>query len=122
MSIIVNHAPDQKYDVKNRFWQGCPTILRTPGGRLFAGWYSGGMGEPHWENYNLLIRSDDDGMTWNFPEMIISGNPETDCVAIDIQLWLDPMGRMWLPIFSTVPFSIWAAIPADPSTRRTLIK
>ena len=94
--IKVNMAPGVEYEEKNRFWQGCPTILRTPRGRLFAGWYSGGIGEPHWENYNLLIRSDDDGMTWSKPELVISGSPEDDFVTIDIQLWLDPQGRMWL--------------------------
>ena len=94
--ITVNTSPGKEYFVFSRFWQGCPTIARTPGGRLFAGWYSGGMGEPHWENYNLLIRSDDNGMSWNQPELVISGCPEKDIVAIDIQLWLDPLGRLWL--------------------------
>lgn len=94
--IIVNTAPGKEYNVKNRFWQGCPTIMRTPKGRMFAGWYSGGMGEPHRDNYNLLIRSEDDGMTWSEPELIISSACKDDFITIDIQLWLDPMGRMWL--------------------------
>ena len=41
-NISVNHAPGEAYQLKYRFWQGCPSILRTPGGRLFAAWYSGG--------------------------------------------------------------------------------
>ena len=94
--IKINTAPGKEYNAKNRLWQGCPTILRTPKGRLFAGWYSGGVGEPHWENYNLLIRSEDDGMTWSEPELVISGSQKDDFITIDIQLWLDPLGRMWL--------------------------
>ena len=94
--IKINTAPGKEYNAKKRLWQGCPTILRTPKGRLFAGWYSGGVGEPHWENYNLLIRSEDDGMTWSEPELVISGSQKDDFITIDIQLWLDPLGRMWL--------------------------
>ena len=92
--IKINTNPGEEYTVSNRFWQGCPTIARTRGGRLFAGWYSGGTGEPHPDNYNLLIRSDDDGFSWNSPELVISGRPEDDIVAIDIQLWLDPDGKL----------------------------
>ena len=94
--FIINTAPGKEYGEQCRFWQGCPTILRTPGGRLFAGWYSGGIGEPSLENYNLLVRSEDNGMTWSAPELVISGRPEENYSAIDIQLWLDPAGRMWL--------------------------
>ncbi|MBO4631935.1 MAG: exo-alpha-sialidase [Lentisphaeria bacterium] len=110
--FIINTAPGEAYGEKFRFWQGCPTILRTRGGRLFAGWYSGGMGEPHPENYNLLIRSEDDGMTWNRPELVISGRGEEDSIAIDIQLWLDPQGRMWL--FFVRLFSAPGSKPTDP--------
>lgn len=94
--FIINTAPGKEYGEQCRFWQGCPTILRTPGGRLFAGWYSGGLGEPSLDNYNLLVRSEDNGMTWSAPELVISGRPEENYSAIDIQLWLDPAGRMWL--------------------------
>ena len=50
--------PGEEFQVSHRYWQGCPTILRTPRGRLYAGWYSGGTGEPDPENYNLLIKSE----------------------------------------------------------------
>ena len=110
--LNVNFSPGSEYDETKRFWQGCPTILRTPRGRLFAGWYSGGMGEPHWENYNLLIRSDDNGMTWSKPELVISGSPEDDFATIDIQLWLDPLGRMWL-FFAKISYAPGVK-PTDP--------
>ncbi len=95
-NISVNHAPGEAYQLKYRFWQGCPSILRTPGGRLFAAWYSGGTGEPSEENYNLLIRSNDDGWTWQKPELVIPSEPDSGFLVIDIQLWLDPLNRMWL--------------------------
>ena len=53
-------APGKKYAWVSREWQGCPTIARTARGRLWAGWYSGGIIEPDERNYNLLVYSDDD--------------------------------------------------------------
>ena len=47
-------------------------------------------------NYNLLVRSDDEGESWSEPLLAIEGLPEEKRLNIDIQLWLDPLGRMWL--------------------------
>ena len=94
--IEMDLSPDERYGLSHRLWQGCPTIVRTPKGRLFAGWYSGGAGEPDPENYNLLIRSDDDGWTWSGPELVVPSRMDKGYIAIDIQLWLDPRGRMWM--------------------------
>lgn len=94
-SEIIFH-PGEKYRAEFRFWQGCPTICRTPKGRLFAGWYSGGSKEPSPLQYNLLMRSDDDGLTWNGPELVIDSVPEKQIRAIDIQLWMAPDNKMWL--------------------------
>lgn len=115
--------PDDKYAVRNRLWQGCPTILCTPKGRLFAGWYSGGSGEPSLSNYNLLIRSDDHGLTWSEPLLVIESLKQERVIAIDIQLWLDPMNRMHLfwtqrdanvPIQSPDHLRLWSIICDDP--------
>ena len=95
-SFKVLRNPGKKYQTSSRWWQGCPTILRTPKGRLFAGWYSGGVMEPDPENYNLLVRSDDEGWSWSAPELVIPGDPQENILNIDIQLWLDPLQRMWL--------------------------
>ena len=123
--ITVNTAPGEKFHLSRRLWQGCPTILRTPKGRLFAGWYSGGTGEPSPENYNLLIRSDDGGWTWSPPVAVVESDPCSDYIAIDIQLWLDPLQRMWLfitqryvggerEISDPDHLALWAVICDDP--------
>ncbi|MBR2641851.1 MAG: exo-alpha-sialidase [Lentisphaeria bacterium] len=123
--IIVNTAPGEKFQLRHRLWQGCPTILRTPGGRLFAGWYSGGTGEAEPENYNLLIQSDDDGWTWSDPVAVVESDFSCHYLAIDIQLWLDPAGRMWMFITQrymgggrkmTDPdhLALWAVVCEDP--------
>ncbi len=89
-------APGEEYALKHRLWQGCPTLLRTPKGRLYAGWYSGGAGEPAMDNYNLLVRSDDDGWHWSEPLAVFPSVSEKNFISIDIQLWLDPLNRMWV--------------------------
>lgn len=88
--------PGTEYTLPCRFWQGCPTILRTRGGTLFAGWYSGGSKEPSPDQYNILARSVDDGKTWEEPLLVIRSLPEQKIRSIDIQLWLNPQGRMWV--------------------------
>ena len=123
--IKVNTAPGEKFHLSRRLWQGCPTVLRTPGGRLYAGWYSGGTGEPSPENYNILIRSDDEGWTWSEPLAVVESEPEKNYFAIDIQLWLDPSGRMWMfitqryvggerEISDQDHLALWAAVCDDP--------
>ena len=91
------HRPTQSaYAEEIRQFQGCPTIAITPHGRIFAGWYAGGTKEPHMENYNLLIQSDDLGKTWSKPVLVIPSD-KTRCVhSLDIQLWTDPLGRLWV--------------------------
>lgn len=88
--------PGEKYSLAHRLWQGCPTVARTEGGRLWAGWYSGGPFEPHPDNYNLLVKSDDDGASWSEPVLIIDSVPEAGYRALDIQLWYDCFRRLWV--------------------------
>lgn len=88
-------SPDESYNENKRFWQGCPTIARTHGGILFAGWYTGGTGEPSPLNCNVLVKSTDNGETWSDVQLVIASNPELHVRAIDIQLWISPDKRMW---------------------------
>lgn len=92
---IVFH-PGEEVSEAHRAWQGCPTIARTKGGRLFAGWYTGGMFEPCIHNYNVLVQSDDDGQTWSRPILAVYTDYEKKCRNIDIQLWVDNLNRLWV--------------------------
>jgi len=92
--VILN--PDPSFAEEYRFWQGCPTVMTSPKGRLYVGWYTGGTNEPSQFNYNLLIKSDDGGQSWSRPLLVIDSLPEQKIRAIDIQLWLDPAGRAWV--------------------------
>lgn len=85
--------PGEEYAPASRQWQGIPGVERSPGGRLWATWYSGGPGEGPY-NYVLLEASDDGGDTWSKPLLAI--DPPEEVRAFDPCLWTDPMGRLWL--------------------------
>ncbi len=99
----MNNAKDQaaeiifdpkslKYHEDIRMFQGCPTLAVTRGGRIFLGWYAGGLGEPSMDNFNLLVYSDDKGKTWSNPLFVIPSNCEDRIHALDIQLYTDLQG------------------------------
>jgi hypothetical protein len=89
----VNTNPtDKRYFTSDRIFQGIPGIERTPGGRLWATWYSGGHTEME-ENYSLLVTSNDDGKTWTEPVAVV--DPPDTVRSFDPCLWHDPQGRLW---------------------------
>ena len=88
----LNCSPDPDYGASKRLWQGIPGIERTGGGRLYATWYSGGDIEGP-DNHVLLVRSDDSGLTWSEPLLVI--DPPGLVRAFDPVVWLDPLGRLW---------------------------
>lgn len=89
----LNTNPGPAYATDTRAFQGIPGIERSPNGRLWAVWYSGGPGEGP-ENYVLLGTSADDGHTWQEPVLVI--DPPGPVRAFDPVLWHDPQGRLWL--------------------------
>ena len=93
---LLQYPTDSKYDEKIRQYQGCPTIALTKKGRIYLGWYSGGRCEPHMDNYNLLVYSDDGGKSWTKPILVIPSSRERCVQALDIQLWTAPDGRLFV--------------------------
>ncbi len=93
---VLYRPTDPTYDEAPRRFQGCPTIAVTKGGRIYLGWYAGGDREPHMENYNLLICSDDKGETWSSPLLVIPSSKELCIHALDIQLWISPVGILYV--------------------------
>ena len=92
--VVFNPGPEVLED--KRAWQGCPTIARTRGGRLFAGWYTGGAFEPCIRNFNVLVQSDDNGENWTKPILAVYADTEKRIRNIDIQLWVDETNRLWV--------------------------
>ncbi len=88
----LNLTPGKCYASSKRLWQGIPGIERTVGGRLYATWYSGGDIEGP-DNHVLLVRSEDCGLTWSEPLLVI--DPPGLVRAFDPVVWADPLGRLW---------------------------
>ncbi|MCF7817038.1 MAG: glycoside hydrolase [Kiritimatiellales bacterium] len=86
----INRNPGPEYADSARKFQGIPSIVVAPGGRLWVTWYGGGEGESS-ENYVLLATSGDNGETWSGPKMVI----DPPFRASEPALWLDPQNRMW---------------------------
>lgn len=91
---LFNFPNEERFAEHLRPYQGVPTLAITNGGRIFAGWYAGGIREPHIDNYCLLIYSDDKGRTWSEPVIIIPSSREHFIHTLDIQLWVDPDGKL----------------------------
>ncbi len=87
---------DEKYAEAIRKFQGCPTVAVTRGGRIYLGWYAGGVREPDMENYNLLVYSDDAGKSFSSPLLVIPSDKARNVHALDIQLWIAPNGALWV--------------------------
>ncbi len=90
-SLIISPS-DSYYAASERNWNGCPTVAVTNGGRLFAGWVSGGTAEPRVENYDVMTYSDDGGKTWNeigVIETYKNGDENKISKVNDVQMWLD---------------------------------
>lgn len=104
---VLYKPDDPRYEESIRKFQGCPTIAITRGGRIYAGWYSGGTKEPHIDNYNLVVVSDDDGKTFGkSPLLVIPSSRERLVQALDIQMWTAPDGRLfifWVQNDVTIP-------------------
>jgi hypothetical protein len=88
-----NPGPERADSV--RMWQGIPGLERSPGGRLWATWYGGGVTEDR-HNYILLVTSGNDGNTWSAPKLVIDPDGAGPVRAFDPVPWVDPAGRLWL--------------------------
>ena len=87
--------PGPEYAGTARMFQGIPSLERSPGGRLWATWYGGGVTEDQ-HNYIMLVTSGDDGRTWSDLKLVIDPDRDGPVRAFDPCPWLDPHGRLWL--------------------------
>lgn len=113
----VNTQPSPAvYGDNMRTFQGIPGIARTPGGRLWATWYSGGNDEGP-DNYVMLASSDDDGHTWTPVRAVI--DPAGPVRAYDPVLWTAPDGKLWWCYAQSYRWwdgraGVWAAVCDNP--------
>lgn len=91
----VDFKPGDMYADETRMFQGISSLERSPGGRLWATWYGGGVTEDR-HNYIMLVTSDDDGRTWSEMKLVIDPDKDGPVRAFDPCPWVDPNGKLWL--------------------------
>jgi len=87
-------APGANHALKNRRFQGIPSLAVSPRGRLWATWYAGKTpGENH-NNYVVVSTSGDGGKNWT-ERLYIDPDGSGRVRAFDPELWIDPTGKLW---------------------------
>jgi predicted neuraminidase len=114
--VTPNLNPGLRYHSSARLWQGIPSVERAADGCFYATWYSGGTTEDA-DNYVLVVRSDNEGLTWSEPILVV--DPPGKVRAFDPNLWTDARGRLWLFwAQSTELFDgrdgVWCSVCDDP--------
>lgn len=110
-------SKDRRYADDARLWQGIPSIEKTAGGAIYVIFYSGMKTEGS-GNFAVVIRSRDQGRTWNSPYMIIE-HPDPGVRVYDPCAWIDPCGRLWLFWTQSNGFfdgrcGVWAITSSNP--------
>lgn len=90
------YPKDERFSDAEVRYQGCPTVAVTRGGRIYVGWYGGGVKEPSLEHFNIVKYSDDGGKSFGEPLLVIESDEKRMVHALDIQLWTAPNGALWL--------------------------
>ena len=93
---VINTAPGPEYSDEQRDYAMIIGLDRTPKGRLWAAWVAGGDSE---KGYFVAATSDDDGVTWSAPRLVI--DPPEAPTGLHRRIlvgnfWTDPTGRLWL--------------------------
>lgn len=93
--VKVDTAPAVRYTDEVRDYSMTIGMERCPGGRLWSAWVGGGDND---KGYFLLASSDDDGRSWSRPRVAIDPEdaPGVRQRTLVGNLWLDPLGRLWL--------------------------
>lgn len=100
----------KEYTRTKCLWMGIPSIEVTKKGRTFLTFYSGGTTEQI-GNFVGLIKSDD-GV--NFTDPIAVCRPEPGYRCFDSNVWIDPLGRLWLTWSRCPEDGLFGAICDDP--------
>lgn len=116
---VLNLAPLPRYSYDQLDYGMTVGVERTHGGRLWASWIGGGDNE---RAFLVVATSDDDGICWSEPRLVIDAHDESLPMARSVISgvpWLDPQGRLWLFFSQSMGYydgrmGIWAARCDDP--------
>jgi CubicO group peptidase (beta-lactamase class C family)/dienelactone hydrolase len=106
------HAPER------RAFQGIPSLAVSPSGRLWANWYAGVNPGEDEHNYVVISTSGDNGKSWS-EVLTIDPDGSGSIRAFDPELWVDPVGRLWVFWAQTIGHDgagsgVWAIRTDDP--------
>ncbi len=93
---VINTSPGPEYSDEQRDYAMIIGADRTPKGRIWAAWVSGGDSA---RAYFVAASSDDEGKTWSKPRLVI--DPPDAPTGLEVSalvgnFWTDPTGRLWL--------------------------
>lgn len=115
---IINTNPGPEYADENRHFALTTGLAQTPGGRLWSAWFSGGDTD---EGFLLLATSDDKGLTWSKPRVVIdpTEGPNLNRRTLVGNLWTDPDGRLWLIFDQSMGYfdgraGVWLSVCDNP--------
>jgi predicted neuraminidase len=93
--LIRDPAATETHHPQSRHFTGIPSVAITDGGRMWAVWYSGKLPGEDQHNYVVVSASSDAGNTWT--EMLaIDPDGDGPVRAFDPEIWVDPVGRLWV--------------------------
>ena len=111
-------TPGQDHTLSSRKFQGIPSLVISPAGRLWATWYAGKTPNEDQNNYVVVATSGDGGKTWE-ENLIIDPDAEGPVRAFDPELWIDPNGKLWSFWAQTIGHDgtisgVWSMCNDDP--------
>lgn len=118
--VMIDPVSSQYSDTV-RSWQAAPSVEVTKGGRVFVDFYGGDAPEVP-GNYVKVMISDDRGGSFDAGCVIIA-HPSSEVRLYDPNLWIDPLGRLWVLWNQSRGFhdgriGVWASICEDPDAPR----
>ncbi len=115
----INTSPGPEYADERRLVNMIIGLDRTPKGRLWACWVSGGDNQ---DGYFVAATSDDDGATWSKPRLVIDPPDPPGAIKRRVlvgNFWTDPKGRLWLYFDQSMSYfdgraGVWATRCDNP--------
>ena len=116
-AIIYVNPIEQRFQDSYRRWQGIPSIEVSKKGKIFIDFYSGQDAEVG-GNILVLCTSTNGGQSFHSCSTVVE-HPDKECRIYDPNLWIDPLGRLWMTYNQAKGFNdgrsgVWAAICEQP--------
>lgn len=120
-AVLHTRPENPEYSDSHRRWQGIPSIEVTRKGRVFVAFFGGQQAEKS-DNVILLSASENCGDTFRSCEAVVD-HPDPEIRLYDPNVWLDPLGRLWLFWSQTRYFNdgrngVWASVCESPDADR----